>query len=148
MKRWGMLLAGIVSLSSESAAQELITVCKFPKGWSYYHTQQEKKWLEDGISRGGVTLIRDSSGKYDLLIEDNVGTSSVREGGSGIFLTYDSMKPRTIIFIVRSPYGLTEGFMFLLDEFARGELLWTSLKPDPFKTGVNKASLFRALCRK
>jgi dipeptidyl aminopeptidase/acylaminoacyl peptidase len=149
MKRLTFLVAGIVILSAESAAQQLITVCKTPKGWSYYHTQRENKWAEDGISRGGVTLIRDSNGKYDLLIEDNVNTTSITESGSEVAVTYESADhPRTIILVTRSPLGLTESFMFLLDEFAKGEVLWTMLKPDSSRAGISKGSFFRASCKK
>jgi hypothetical protein len=149
MKRMGFLVAGLVLLTAETAAQQLITVCKTPKGWSYYHTQQENKWTEDGISRGGVTLIRDSNGKYDLLIEDNVNTTSVTESGSAVAVTYESAGPPwTIILVTRSPFGLTESFMFLLDEVARGELLWTMLKPDSSSVGISKGSFFRAACKK
>jgi hypothetical protein len=143
-------LALLLILSSHVTAQQLITVCTASKGWTYYVQGQEKKFVEDGVAKGSITLIRDSAGKYDLLVTDVLNSYSVTEDGAKIVVTYENTNPRTVTLVVGYPYGTTETYMFLLDDAARGEVIWTTLKPEASSIipGFNKGSLFRAECKK
>jgi hypothetical protein len=143
-------LTWCVLLSTHAFAQQLVTVCAASKGWTYYVRGQEKKWVEDGISKGAITLIRDSNGKYDLLVTDVLNSYSVTEDGAKVAVLYQIPNPPTIMIVVAYPHGTTESYMFLLDKAAKGEVIWSSLKPEASSLipGMNKGSLFRAECKK
>jgi hypothetical protein len=135
-------------LPTPKAAPEIITVCEESTGYGYYLEPKHDGWSKDGISKGTITIIRDASSAYDLLIKDGLGTFSTRGDGGNVVKIHGEDHLRFTLGVVYSDWPLTEIYQFMLDQWGRGIVIWASFKNQVGLINTTKGSLFTANCSK
>lgn len=131
------------ALSSMAAQSQTLIECEAGKGWAYYsniepETGKPTGWVEDGITGGSITLVRDGD-EFDLLIRDTIGTISARAEGAQIVLL--GFRATYLEVLASYPQGAKEIYTF---DFAAKQLVWSQHK---FGVLYDKAHTFVAACR-
>lgn len=142
----GALIALAISVSSITA-QEVVTVCGASAGYSYYLEfmgPKGKGWEKDGIKEGMLTVLRDATGAYDIIVKTVGETRSAKGNGAHVAKVHGSDSLRFTLVVVSSS-DLTDTYQFTLDQMGRGTVIWSSLKNT---SGFTKGFLFTATCSK
>lgn len=136
------LAAVAVAGMATSARAEVVATCAASTGTSYILSgglvdQAQSGWVEDGISGGGIQLVR-SGDEYDIFISDASGsTFSARADGASVLLIGDPPEGPIILAVYSKA---SEVYQFRLDQKV---VVWTQAK---FSGMVDKGSLFVAQC--
>jgi hypothetical protein len=146
---WGFVVAAFALAISVSdvAAQEVITVCGASAGYGYYLEPQHAGWQKDGVDNGTLTVLRDTTGNYDVIAKDVRTTFSAQGDGAQVVKVNGSDHLRFTLVVVY-PKPVTEIFQFSLDQRGRGTLIWASVKNRVGPIGVTKGTLFTSTCSK
>lgn len=76
----------LAAVSYTSASAETIITCSGGSGWAYYFDNSDTsggQWVEDGMSKGSVTLVTLDDGA-DMIIQDAIGIISARSQGATV----------------------------------------------------------------
>jgi hypothetical protein len=135
-------LALAAMLMATGARSEIITVCERASGRTAALEGGTVQWVDDGLSEGSITILRDANGAYDVSIKDAAGNFTAREDGASI--SADTEADLTLV--VRYPLGTVETYILALASDGAGTLIWSAMKNRV--VGVTKGSLFTASCRR
>ena len=132
-----ILIAGCIGLALTAATAtvgkaDVITRCGASKGYAYYFEgplvpREKSGWTSDGISKGGIQLVRDGK-EFDIVYTDVAGTRSAKSDG---FIVLNLSMPNTGFFtvlLVSEGTGVIEHYLFKLDAKGRGTVVWGSIK--------------------
>lgn len=135
-------LALAAMLMATGARSEIITVCERPSGRTAALEGGTVQWVDDGLSEGSITILRDANGAYDISIKDAAGNFTAREDGASISADTEA----NLTLVVRYPLGTVETYILALASDGAGTLIWSAMKNRV--VGVTKGSLFTASCRR
>jgi hypothetical protein len=136
-----ILASILLALSDQPAHSEVLRTCGASSGWAYYLAggvvqQDDAGWQEDGISNGGVMLLRDGE-NWDIVYTDATGSRSARaDGGRVVMLTENTSG---VVVLVAYP-TVQETYLF---SATRSEVVWTQIKAAGL---ADKGAVFRAAC--
>lgn len=137
-----LLCAGVGILWCSSVGAEVLFECGESRGYGYYLQSpfvpaKEAGWHEDGITGGGINLLRDG-GSFDIVYTDTVGSRSATADGGRVILLSDN----PVGYIIIVGYAeVTETYLF---SKANREVAWTQTKAAGL---VDKVAAYRAACR-
>jgi hypothetical protein len=135
-------------LTAQAArAQQVITVCGASAGYAYFLEPENHAWQKDGISRGTITFLRDSTGNYDVVVKDAMTTFSAKGDGARV-IKVGGADDRAFTLLVAYPHPITELYQLTLDSRGRGTLIWAGVKNRAPPLGVTRGTLFTATCAK
>ena len=126
-------------------AQQVIAVCGASKGKAFYLEPTKEGWVDDGISNGTITFLRNPSGDFDVLVKSMGPAFSARGDGAQVVKVHGSDE-NVLTFIVVYPLHVTEVYQLTLNASGRGTLIWSNLKNRAAPMGVTRGAVFVAEC--
>lgn len=140
----GTFLAVVTVLAGPAAKAEVVTVCDRPMGRTAVLEGSDVEWVDDGLSKGRVSVLRDAAGSYDVEIW-NRGTSFTASQDGATILA-DAGPGSNVTLVARYPLRTVETYVLNLDSGGSGTLFWSSMKNQV--AGVTRGAIFVAQCRK
>ncbi|WP_133768768.1 hypothetical protein [Enterovirga rhinocerotis] len=122
---------------------EVVTICEAPQGRSAILHGQRYRWVDDGLSGGRITILRNAGGEYDLTIRGLAGEFSARSDGASVTRVQGGTDTDFSL-VATYPLQTVEVYQVELDAQGRGSLMWTTSKTIP----ARRASVFFAECRR
>lgn len=141
---WSAVVATALLTPNIAFAQEVIAQCGASKGKAYYSEPQDQGWVDDGISDGNITFIKDSSGKYDVIMKHSTGVISAKQDGASVVATH-AAKGRLSLVVVY-PLASVEVYQLVLQANGKGILLWSSSKNSIAPINVTRIAAFKSEC--
>jgi len=141
----GALITGL-----GQAHGETIAICGASFGKSYYLDnpllpKSSGGWRDDSINPGRLQLIRDGASNFDVLYTDaSGGTRSARGEGFDVHRLVTVEPYRYVLIGVHRTAATIEHWIFELDVYGRGVVVWGTIRGDP---PLPKSSLMKAECR-
>jgi hypothetical protein len=140
---WSSVIVAFLT-PSIGFAQEVIAQCGASKGKAYYSEPKDHGWVDDGISDGNITFIKDSSGKYDVIIKHSTGVMSAKQDGATVVATH-ATKGRLSLVVVY-PLATVEVYQLAIQANGKGTLLWTSSKNGIAPVSLTRIAAFKSEC--
>ncbi|WP_147430925.1 hypothetical protein [Oceanibaculum indicum] len=142
----------ILIFNSNLANANILTKCGSSEGWAYYFEggmvpPGQGGWTKDEIS-GGVIEVHISSGSVDIVFKDATGGVYRHSALGGNVQIINMVRQADggsmfIIAVENSETALLESYLFKLNSFGAGVVLWSSMRSGGI---FPKASLMKAPC--
>lgn len=143
----GGLLLLAASVPAEAKIEMVFASCGESTGMAFFFEGNivgpgQGGWLKDGVTGGGVALVK-MDGQLDILFKDTTGNRySHRAGGSDVRLIAHS--GNSYLVVAENREGKTaEHFLFKTNELGVGTLAWGTVRLDK---PASKSSLMTAEC--
>lgn len=143
----GIVIAALTvnCLVGSANAQQVIAICGASKGKAFYLEPTKEGWVDDGISNGTITFLRNPSGDYDILVKSAGPAFSARGDGAQVVKVHGADES-IITLIVIYPLHVTEVYQLTLNANGRGTLIWSNLKNRSAPMGITRGAVFVAEC--
>ena len=120
---------------------EVLAMCGSSQGRGYFFKHElfnpsGGSWLEDGISNGQITLVRDGE-EVDILFGDAVGSTGYRQDGAQVIILHFGDK-----FIRVGAFADNYTDIYNFDRLEK-KLAWSSNKSGPL---MGKVSVYESNC--
>ncbi|WMT90175.1 hypothetical protein [Pelagibacterium sp. H642] len=130
----------ILAVFTQAASAQTLAVCGASSGYAYFPavglvTEDQSGWAEDGISDGGIMLLRDGDA-YDIVYTDAVGGRSARADGFEVI----GFPTSTGVLVLTMSSVTAETYHF---DIENRQLAWTQNK---FDAPINKVAAFVSDC--
>ena len=122
-------------------ALEVMAMCGASSGTGYFfkdtlYNPEGGRWLDDGISNGQITLVRDGE-SYDILFGDAARGTGYRQDGAQVFMLHSGEK-----FIRVGAFADNYADIYNFDR-EDNKLVWSSNKSGPFS---GKVAVYESDC--
>ena len=142
------LITFLLMVSTNSYATD-VAQCANPSGKSYYPylglmAKKDSGWVDDGISGGITSLVRDENNEYDILFVDASKRiiSSKHDGGKVYKLSQGS---NDASFLVIYPGKTVEVYTFLIDKSGKAEYIQVTTRSGD-QVLITKSTVMRGDC--